>query len=65
LTWARYRGLVVTDKRIADGREAFAANRTLFSGSSNTTASAWRHCRHLGSGSSFGSGTGDSAWSRP
>ena len=29
-TWARYRGLVVTDKRITDGREAFAANRALF-----------------------------------
>ena len=29
-TWARYRGVVITDKRISDGREAFAANRELF-----------------------------------
>ncbi|HVZ07141.1 lytic murein transglycosylase [Rhodopila sp.] len=31
MTWARYRGLLVTDKRITDGRAAFAANRALFS----------------------------------
>jgi peptidoglycan lytic transglycosylase B len=30
MTWARYRALVITDKRIADGRAAVAANRTLF-----------------------------------
>src|ERR1700712_3199720 len=30
MTWARYRALVVTDKRIADGRQAVAANRALF-----------------------------------
>jgi membrane-bound lytic murein transglycosylase B len=59
-TWARYRGLVVTDKRITEGREAFAANRALFQ----------RVEQHYGVGpgviagiwgleSSFGSGTGD------
>lgn len=31
MTWARYRDLVINDKRIADGRQAFAANRALFS----------------------------------
>ena len=30
MTWARYRGLVISDKRIADGRQALSANRTLF-----------------------------------
>src|SRR3954470_12138421 len=30
MTWARYRALVVTEKRITDGRAAVAANRTLF-----------------------------------
>jgi membrane-bound lytic murein transglycosylase B len=29
LTWARYRALVINDKRIADGRETVAANRAL------------------------------------
>ncbi len=59
-TWARYRGLVVTDKRIADGREAFAANRALFQRveqhygvGSGVIAGIW------GLESSFGSGTGD------
>jgi membrane-bound lytic murein transglycosylase B len=30
MTWARYRGLVITDKRITEGRQAVAANRGLF-----------------------------------
>ena len=30
LTWVRYRQLTMSDKRIARGREAFAANRDLF-----------------------------------
>ena len=30
LTWAKYRDLVINDKRIADGRAALAANRPLF-----------------------------------
>ena len=30
MTWARYRGLVISDKRIADGRQALSANRALF-----------------------------------
>ena len=59
-TWARYRGLVVTDKRITEGREAFAANRALFQRveqhygvGSGVIAGIW------GLESSFGSGTGD------
>jgi membrane-bound lytic murein transglycosylase B len=31
MTWARYRALVIGDKRIADGRAAVAQNRPLFS----------------------------------
>jgi membrane-bound lytic murein transglycosylase B len=31
MTWARYKALVITDKRIADGRQIVAANRALFS----------------------------------
>ena len=31
LTWARYRTLVINDKRIADGRQTVAANRSLLS----------------------------------
>ncbi len=30
MTWTRYRALVINDKRITDGRAAFAGNRTLF-----------------------------------
>jgi membrane-bound lytic murein transglycosylase B len=30
MTWARYRALVIGDKRISDGRQAVAANRGLF-----------------------------------
>ena len=30
MTWARYRALVISDKRISDGRAAVAANRALF-----------------------------------
>ncbi len=30
MTWARYRDLVISDKRIVDGRHAYAANRALF-----------------------------------
>ncbi len=60
LTWARYRALVITDKRIADGRQAVAANRALFQ--------RVEQCYGVGPGvvagiwgleSSFGTGTGD------
>ncbi len=30
MTWARYRSFTMSDKRIARGRDAYAANRTLF-----------------------------------
>ncbi len=60
LTWARYRTLVISDKRISDGRHAVAANRALFQrveqryGVSNgVIAGIW------GLESSFGTGTGD------
>ena len=39
MTWARYKALVITDKRIANGRQAVAANRALFQQSSSATAS--------------------------
>jgi len=60
MTWARYRGLVITDKRITDGRQAVAANRTLFQlvqqrfgVGAGVIAGIW------GLESSFGTGTGD------
>jgi membrane-bound lytic murein transglycosylase B len=60
LTWARYRALVITDKRIADGRQAIAANRNLFDQvharfgvTPGVIAGIW------GLESSFGAGTGD------
>ena len=60
MTWARYRGLLITDKRIADGRQAVAANRALFERveqrygvSTGVIAGIW------GLESSFGTGTGD------
>jgi membrane-bound lytic murein transglycosylase B len=60
LTWARYRALLITDKRIADGRQAVAANRVLFERveqrygvSPGVIAGIW------GLESSFGAGTGD------
>jgi len=60
LTWARYRALVITDKRIANGREAVAANRALFQRveqrygvGTGVVAGIW------GLESSFGTGTGD------
>ncbi len=60
MTWARYRGLVITDKRITDGRQAVAANRALFQSveqrygvSTGVIAGIW------GLESSFGTGTGD------
>ncbi|MEA2775639.1 MAG: rane-bound lytic murein transglycosylase [Acetobacteraceae bacterium] len=60
MTWARYRGLVLTDKRITDGRQAFAANRALFQQvnqrygvGAGVIAGIW------GLESSFGTGTGD------
>jgi membrane-bound lytic murein transglycosylase B len=59
-TWARYRGVVVTDKRITDGRQAVAANRALFQRveqhygvGAGVIAGIW------GLESSFGTGTGD------
>jgi membrane-bound lytic murein transglycosylase B len=60
MTWARYRGLVITDKRITDGRQAVAANRPLFQlvqqrfgVGAGVIAGIW------GLESSFGTGTGD------
>jgi membrane-bound lytic murein transglycosylase B len=60
LTWARYRSLVITDKRIVDGRQAVAVNRGLFQRvearfgvSTGVVAGIW------GLESSFGTGTGD------
>ena len=60
LTWARYRGLVITDKRIIAGRQAVAANRALFQQveqrygvDRGVIAGIW------GLESSFGTGTGD------
>jgi membrane-bound lytic murein transglycosylase B len=35
MTWARYRALVISDKRIADGRAAVAQNRALFNAVEN------------------------------
>ena len=60
MTWARYRGLVITDSRIVNGRQAVAANRALFQRveqrygvSSGVIAGIW------GLESSFGTGMGD------
>ena len=60
MTWARYRTLVITDKRIADGRAAVAANRTLlrrveerYRVAPGVTAAIW------GVESGFGTMTGD------
>ncbi|MFL5251769.1 MAG: lytic transglycosylase domain-containing protein [Rhodopila sp.] len=60
MTWARYRTLVITDKRITDGLNAVAANRTLFQRveqrygvGTGVIAGIW------GLESSFGTGTGD------
>jgi membrane-bound lytic murein transglycosylase B len=60
LTWARYRALVITDKRITDGRQAVSANRPLFQRveqrygvGPGVIAGIW------GLESSFGTGTGD------
>lgn len=59
-TWARYRGVVIGDKRITDGRQAVAVNRSLFQRveqrfgvSSGAIAGIW------GLESSYGTGTGD------
>jgi membrane-bound lytic murein transglycosylase B len=60
MTWAHYRSLVITDRRITEGREAVAANRTLFQRveqqfgvGPGVIAGIW------GLESSFGMGTGD------
>jgi membrane-bound lytic murein transglycosylase B len=60
MTWTRYRGLVINDKRIADGRQAVAANRPLlrqvedrFAVGSGVISGIW------GLESSFGAITGD------
>jgi membrane-bound lytic murein transglycosylase B len=60
MTWARYRALVITSKRIVNGREALAANRTLFQRveqrfgvGAGVIAGIW------GLESSFGTTTGD------
>jgi membrane-bound lytic murein transglycosylase B len=60
MTWARYRSLVITGKRITEGLQAVAANRGLFQRvearygvSPNVIAGIW------GLESSFGTGTGD------
>ncbi len=59
LTWAKYRTIVVTDKRIVDGRAAVVANRALFQRveqrygvSTGAVAGIW------GIESNFGTGTG-------
>jgi membrane-bound lytic murein transglycosylase B len=59
-TWARYRSVVITDKRITDGLQAVSANRTLFQRvqqrygvGPGVIAGIW------GLESSFGTGTGD------
>jgi membrane-bound lytic murein transglycosylase B len=59
-TWARYRSVVITDKRVTDGRQAVAANRPLFQRveqrygvGTGVIAGIW------GLESSFGTGTGD------
>jgi membrane-bound lytic murein transglycosylase B len=60
MTWARYRTLVITDKRITDGRQAITANRVLlqqvqqrYGVGVGVIAGIW------GLESSFGTGTGD------
>ncbi len=60
MTWARFRDLVVTDKRIANGRQAVAANSALFERvearygvGTGVVAGIW------GLESSFGTGMGD------
>ncbi len=60
MTWARYRALVITDKRIVEGQRAVAANRDLFHRvqarfgvGPGVIAGIW------GLESSFGAGTGD------
>ncbi|MSO99795.1 MAG: lytic murein transglycosylase [Acetobacteraceae bacterium] len=60
MTWTRYRGLVISDKRITNGRVAVAQNRALFSQvesrfgvSASVIAGIW------GLESSFGTTTGD------
>ncbi len=60
MTWTRYRGLVITDKRITNGRQAVAANSGLFRQvgqrygvDAGVIAGIW------GLESSFGTGTGD------
>jgi len=60
MTWSHYRDLVITDKRIVNGREAVAANRALFQRveqrygvSTGVVAGIW------GLESSFGTGMGD------
>jgi membrane-bound lytic murein transglycosylase B len=60
MTWARYRALLVTDKRATEGRAAYAANRALFGRvqqrfgvSSGVITGIW------GLESSFGVATGD------
>lgn len=60
MTWARYRDLVITDKRITNGRQAVAENRALFQRveqrygvGAGVIAGIW------GLESSFGTGTGD------
>ena len=60
MTWGRYRGLLITEKRITDGRNAVAANRALFQRvqerygvGAGVIAGIW------GLESSFGTGTGD------
>lgn len=60
MTWAHYRTLVITTKRITDGRQAIAANRALFQQvqqrygvGPGVIAGIW------GLESSFGTGTGD------
>jgi membrane-bound lytic murein transglycosylase B len=60
MTWTRFRAMIITDKRIVDGRQAVAANRALFERveqrygvSTGVIAGIW------GLESSFGTGMGD------
>ncbi len=60
MTWARYRALVINDKRIINGRQAIETNRTLFQRveqrygvGGDVIAGIW------GLESNFGTGTGD------
>ena len=59
MTWARYRSFTMSDKRIARGRDAYAANRALFSAvSSRYRVDPWPIAGIWGLESNFGTDTG-------